>query len=251
MLEEDDKLEALVEQIKAPQTDERAKRAVASLVCAHAARGLDLDDEQQRRLAVVTAYDTLDALGLVGDPDKWTPSPTSAKGLTRFLHGTEGGVKAHLAAGSRLCKPCRRWREVDDRKHGVAFLRPAAPDPLGLCGTERRWLRHLDDCEALDPACAMYEKWRMSRMTGQPRGTGPLSQHVLDKPLPLHLDGTPCAHKLDRVGNALEEGCTGRAGWSQSCNCGWSMLLATQRNCTDMQQDHRRQVILRALAEAN
>jgi hypothetical protein len=73
----------------------------------------------------------------------------------------------------------------------------------------------------------------------------------MDKPLPMHLDGTPCAHKLDRVGNALEEGCTGRAGWRQSCSCGWSLLLATQLDCMQMQQEHRRQIILRLIAEAN
>lgn len=253
MLDEDDRLEELVDEIDAPENDERAKRAVASLMCGRAARGLDLDDPEQRRLAVVTAHDALDALGLVGDPDMWIPSPTAAKSRTApFVHGTEGGVKWHREQHKPLCKPCRRWVEVQMRKRfgALAFIRPPMPPLIGLCGTARRWTGHLAAGEALDPACAMYAAWRTSCLT-VPNGTGPLAEHLLDEPLPVHMDASPCTHELDTAGNATQDECTGRAGWRQSCSCTWSLLVATKDGCLQLQQEHRRQIILRLISEAN
>lgn len=253
MLEEEARLEAQLTQIKAPRIDARAKRAVALLACGRAVDGLDLADPGQRRLAVVTAYDMLEALGLIGDPDMWIPSPATAKSRTApFLHGTEGGVKHHLGSGARLCKPCRRWQEVDARKHGgaIEFLRPRAGWLLGLCGTYHRWQVHLDLGESVDAACRMYADWYIATQHHR-HYTGPLAGHTVDRPLKLHLDGSPCTSKTGGSTCVAGSACTGMAGYRLSCSCGHTQAVATLAGCLDMQQDHRRQVILRALAEAN
>lgn len=37
---------------------------------------------------------------------------------------------------------------------------------------------------------------------------------------PVHADGTTCTHKLKPSGRALENGCSGRAGYEATCSCG-------------------------------
>ncbi len=239
--------------LKTLPLDGQDKRRAALWVCAQAGRGLDVTDPQQLREAAQIAAPLLNMLGLHGD-DTWRPSPTAARSQAsaRFDHGSESGVKAHREAHKPLCRPCRRWVEVKarTRRGGLPFLRPQE-SLIGLCGTHKRWQGHLADGEQLDPACAMYAQWRMSCMTGQPNGTGPLSRHIFDQPLPVHLDATACMHRLDRAGNGLDEECTGRAGWRQCCSCGWELLVATKLGCTHLQQEHRRQIILRLISEAN
>lgn len=251
MLHEGGKLEELIDRIKAPVVDADAKRAVASLMCGRAARGLDLTDPTQRRAAVQAARASLEALGLIGDTS-WRPSAATAKSRTSpSVHGTEGGVKAHLAASQKLCKACRRWQEVDARKRGaILFHRPLATSLLGKCGTYQRWQVHLDLNEVLDPACRMYADWFIATQHHQDY-TGPLAGHDIDKPLKLHLDGTPCTSKPRGATCIAGSECTGLAGYQVSCSCGHTQAAATQPGWQILAQDHRRQVILRALAEAN
>lgn len=233
--------------------DDEAPRRAKRWVYAQAARGLDVNDPGQARQAAAIAEPVLNMLGLHGD-DTWRPSPTAARyqGAARFIHGTAVGVKLHRAAHKPLCRPCRRWVEVDARKRsGVVFMRPPLAGLIGLCGTHRRWQGHLADGEALDPACAMYAQWFDAQLRHRGDYTGPLAAHAIDAPLPLHFDGTPCAHKVDRHGASLEDGCTGRAGWLLACACGFEQPMATQLGFHHMQGEHRRQVILRHLAEAN
>jgi hypothetical protein len=230
--------------------DDDALHRAKLFVCDQAGRGLDVADEQQLARAASIAEPVLDMLGPLGD-DVWIQSRATAKSRTApFLHGTEGGVKAHRAAHRPFCGPCQRWVEVQARKRGVIFTQPAKPPLVGLCGTARRWKNHLNAREQLDPACAMYSAWRQS-CHAAPNGSGPLSEHLLDEPLPVHLEGTPCAHDVDKAGNGTQDECTGVAGFRQSCSCGWTLLVTTKGGCGLAQQEHRRQVILRAISEAN
>lgn len=233
--------------------DDEGKRHAALWVCDQAGRGLDESDPQQLRQAAAIAEPVLNMLGLVGD-DTWRPSPTAARTLTnsRSEHGTEAGVAYHREAGTVLCAPCRRWLEVDARRRGVAikFVRPPFGALTGKCGTHNRWHEHVHSGEVLDPACRMYADWSVAKANHQ-KYTGPLAAHEIDKPLAVHMDGTPCTARKRGTSCVAGKQCTGLAGWLLSCSCGHAVHVATGLGWNDMQQEHRRQVILRAISETN
>lgn len=70
------------------------------------------------------------------------------------VHGTRAAVREHRYRADRLCGPCRRWVDADERIRAFREGRYPRPAPCyERCGTNAGALRHYRRGERLCAAC--------------------------------------------------------------------------------------------------
>ena len=132
-----------------------AQRLTALAVCDYAGRGFDLDDPVHVRAAARLARPLLDALGLLGAPQR--PAKLN---VAPYAHGSQSGVDFHLGAGhTSLCAACQRWVDVhENRRRSCA---------AGECDSPEAYWRHRNarekTCEASRAAYRVYVRERAAK----------------------------------------------------------------------------------------
>ncbi|WP_431680161.1 hypothetical protein [Kitasatospora sp. KL5] len=54
----------------------------------------------------------------------------------------------------------------------------------------------------------------------------------------VHEDGSVCEHRIASQGAFREADCTGRAGWTATCSCGWRASAASRAGAEEERSLH-------------
>lgn len=177
---------------RVPQLTDDEKLRAALTVCDIAGRGLDVEIPEHRAAAARQARPILEVLGLLGEQALRSSERGRGK-MSKVVHGTKSAVDAHQDLGQELCPPCRRWAQVDARKHGLP--RPFKPE---LCGSRAGAQQHDDfdqeRCEACREADNAYHRrlravraWAIEAGIALP--AGPVPRAVWEKFEAAQADG--------------------------------------------------------------